>query len=339
MSQSSGTVNLSRRINWLLILQAWAILWVVIGHANLGEPGQGPEWENVLYRFAYSFHMQLFMFISGYLFYCTRLQKPEKWTYFRVIVDKAKRLLVPMVFFMALAFLLKGLFPSEMAREASLTPRGVLNAFLYPQDSPLKEMWFIATLFWLFLLMPFWKVVLKSVYSTAAVALLLVLCHVWHPEVKLFCIEYVFIYAVYFFLGIVSSRYRVIESAVSGNRILFLLAGIVLYVIGRLYFGLLSALGGILVSTVISLFLDKVWPKAFRSFRDYTYQIFLMGIFAQIAVKILYRHTGIPYVMAFALSVAAGIYIPVLVSLLVKRINFAPLSVCLGLRTEQRQNK
>ena len=50
------------------------MLWVVIGHAPLGEPGGGPTWENVLYNFAYSFHMPLFMLVSGWLFYLTRLR-------------------------------------------------------------------------------------------------------------------------------------------------------------------------------------------------------------------------------------------------------------------------
>ena len=62
-----------KKINWLLILQGWAMLWVVIGHACLGEAGHGPEWENALFHFAYSFHMPLFIMVSGYLFHYTRI--------------------------------------------------------------------------------------------------------------------------------------------------------------------------------------------------------------------------------------------------------------------------
>ena len=72
-----------KKINWLLILQGWAMLWVVIGHASLGKVGEGPEWENALFRFAYSFHMPLFIFVSGYLFNMTRLSNTRvggyKW--------------------------------------------------------------------------------------------------------------------------------------------------------------------------------------------------------------------------------------------------------------------
>ena len=62
-----------KRINWRVILQGWAMLWVVIGHAFLGVVGEGPVWENSLVHFAYSFHMPLFMLVSGWLFYLTRL--------------------------------------------------------------------------------------------------------------------------------------------------------------------------------------------------------------------------------------------------------------------------
>jgi fucose 4-O-acetylase-like acetyltransferase len=63
-----------QKINWLAILQGWAMLWVVVGHSFLGTAGSGPRWENALFKFAYSFHMPLFMLISGWLFYYTRLK-------------------------------------------------------------------------------------------------------------------------------------------------------------------------------------------------------------------------------------------------------------------------
>ena len=66
-----------KKINWLLILQAWAMLWVVIGHAFLGKHNEGPEWETMLGNIAYSFHMSLFMLVSGWLFYLTRLKLSE----------------------------------------------------------------------------------------------------------------------------------------------------------------------------------------------------------------------------------------------------------------------
>lgn len=63
-----------KKLNWLLILQGWAMLWVVIGHAPLSMDSMPllVEWA---YHFAYSFHMALFILVSGYLFQLTRLTK------------------------------------------------------------------------------------------------------------------------------------------------------------------------------------------------------------------------------------------------------------------------
>lgn len=112
-----------KKINWLLILQAWAMLWVVIGHASLNKDIK-PEWDIALVKIAYMFHMQLFVFVSGYLFRLTRLNNPEKWTYSRVVKDKLLRLGVPGMTFSIIALLLKSLFPGEMNRPVNHTLRG-----------------------------------------------------------------------------------------------------------------------------------------------------------------------------------------------------------------------
>lgn len=110
------------KINWLLILQGWAMLWVVIGHAPLVEVTDGPVWVAALYKFAYSFHMPLFMFVSGWLFWRTRLGINEsilgrqKWSYVQIVKDKALRLLLPGLVFSLVAYCVKILFPGEVNR-------------------------------------------------------------------------------------------------------------------------------------------------------------------------------------------------------------------------------
>lgn len=53
------------------------MLWVVIGHAPLGDIENSPCYVSVLYNIAYSFHMPLFILVSGWLFYLTRLKVKE----------------------------------------------------------------------------------------------------------------------------------------------------------------------------------------------------------------------------------------------------------------------
>ena len=65
-----------KKINWLLIMQGWAMLWVVIGHSPISLDNM-PYYVSVMYKFAYSFHMPLFIMISGYLFQLTKLSRIE----------------------------------------------------------------------------------------------------------------------------------------------------------------------------------------------------------------------------------------------------------------------
>lgn len=277
-----------QKINWLLILQGWAMLWVVIGHSVMGEPETAPALEKALFDFAYSFHMPLFIFISGYLFNMTRLSRDSGYGY--ILKDKAIRLLIPGAVFSLLALGLKFAFPGEMSRQASFEFSYFLHIYLFPYDNPLRELWFLVTLMWLFAFAPLWKITLKKDWAVALTILLLALLSLRHPATEFLCLGRVIEYAIWFYLGIVFS---------SG----------------------------------LALLLDRCLPKTFFTFRNYTYQIFLMGIFAQMVVKIVYRHIECPRILAYAVCIAAGLYIPVLISLGLKKTGSKPLLKCVGLTT------
>jgi len=112
-----------------------------------------------------------------------------------------------------------------------------------------------------------------------------------------------------------------------------LLSGIIIYVVGYFTHGFITTIGGITLSFGIALLADRYLPKLFFSFRKYTYQIFLMGIFAQMAVKIAYRYVGMPYIVAYILCILTGLYVPVIVAKIVEKINWKPLSLCYGLKS------
>ena len=342
-----------KKINWLLILQGWTMLWVVIGHAFLGENAKGPEWENTLGTIAYSFHMALFMLISGWLFYLTRLKsyalklnrrggqisvnysdfKDNSWTYWRIIKDKALRLLLPGVVFSLVAFAVKIAFPGEVSRQTGFGIKELALAFIYPYDNPFREFWFIATLFWFFLMTPLWKRALENKWTMWVMAAILLSLHFLCPETKLLSFDRVCTHAIWFYMGLVIAKEDWVEKVFNIKPLFTAIAGIMLYVSGLLIeWAILKTVGGIIFSFGLALLLDKYIPKTFLTFRNYTYQIFLMGIFAQMFVKIMYRHVSIPYVAAYVLCILMGLYVPVLVSKLIEKINWKPLWLCVGLK-------
>ncbi|WP_346702579.1 hypothetical protein [Barnesiella sp. An22] len=75
-------------------------------------------------------------------------------------------------------------------------------------------------------------------------------------------------------------------------------------------------------------------PRLFASFRDYTFQIFLLGIFPQIAIRIVYTkipHSEVSYWTLYLASILIGIYLPVLVAKIIKKIPSPLIHRCFGL--------
>lgn len=249
-----------------------------------------------------------------------------------MISNKLKRLMMPFVFFTFVAFLLKIAFPGEMSRQTSINVQEVINAFIYPYDNPMREMWFVATLMWFFLIMPFWGFVIKRQWTKwLALAGLLVL-HFYHPDTEFLCIGRAFSYALWFYLGIFISEGGYIDKLTVGNRWIALLAGAIIYATGFFTVSFFKTVGGIVISISLALILDEYLPEIFKSFRNYTYQIFLMGIFAQMFIKIMYRHIDVPYVLAYIVCLLIGLYVPVITSKLLEKINWSPLLMCVGLK-------
>ncbi len=313
------------------------MLWVVIGHSPLSMDNM-PVYVETLYMFAYSFHMPLFIFVSGYLFYLTRLKQDllnggRIYTnYNRIISDKLIRLGVPFVVFTLIAFLMKVLFAGDMARQTALGLREFVMAIIDPFDGPNNEMWFIGTLLWLFALVPLWRLSFAKTKYEITLFIILLLLHLYHPNTNLFCIRQVCNQALFFFAGILICKHSMDEYASNYKWLLFV-GGVIIYILSKLYGqGLGAACGAIAFSVAIAFMLDKWLPRIFFTFRNYTYQIFLMGIFCQIAVKMLFKRVDMPYIAGFLLCVIVGLYIPVIVSKLLEKINWSPLLICVGLR-------
>lgn len=151
------------KIDWLSLLQGWSMLLVVMGHVTLTNVFQDSRYPVVsaVERIIYSFHMPLFVFISGWLFYhtCLSRNKPYK----EVMKAKFKRLGIPFLAFTIATMGLKLLFAPYMKRIVDVDE--IINTFLFFSSNPLGEMWFIIVLLVLMLLYPVYKKVIQSTYK------------------------------------------------------------------------------------------------------------------------------------------------------------------------------
>lgn len=123
----------NNRFFWVDCLKVFAISLVVLGHSvqTLDVDYQ----QNILFRYIYSFHMPLFMFISGYLSY-----RGKEGITFRTVKKRFFQLLVPFVSFPILLCLLKGKADSIFS---------VLISTFYTTDTGL---WFLHALFFIVLI-------------------------------------------------------------------------------------------------------------------------------------------------------------------------------------------
>lgn len=314
------------------------MLWVVIGHAGPeNDLSLYPGYAKFIYDTAYSFHMPLFIFISGFLFFITRISRSE-WEFTPMIIDKLKRFGIPFVTFTILGIFIKHVFSSSVERPTDVSFVEFFKAFLFPNDGPMREFWFLATIMWYFALFPLWRKIVGRLSLSSAFLLISVMLHYFHPDTTFLAVDTVCIYMVYFFCGLLAGSLYLEQGnriANIGNRFFVgvLLASLILYALFR-YFNieLLEAMFGIVSSFTLSILLDRYTPGIFSSFRSFTFQIFLMGIFFQVFVKLLRLRFELPFLPMYALSVVVGLYLPVLISVLVSKIQWKPLKMCIGLK-------
>ncbi len=314
------------------------MLWVVIGHSPLSLSNM-PLWVEFLFNIAYSFHMPLFILVSGYLFQMTRLKTAEMnggggifCNYKSIISDKLVRLGIPFVVFTIVALVVKVLFPGEISRQTAFSFYDLFMAFINPFDGPNNEMWFVGTILWFFAFTPLWRWACQRKETEWLLLAVLTLLHFYHPNENLLCIRQICTEAIFFYSGILICKYG-IEEICQKKRWPLLTGGLIGFLLCYLFKTPYIVIWcGIAFSAGLAFILDEYLPKVFCSFRNYTYQIFLVGIFVQIAVKIIYRHIHIPYVIGFIACLLFGLYVPVIFSKIIEKLNWKPLLLCIGLK-------
>lgn len=90
---------------------------------------------------------------------------------------------------------------------------------------------------------------------------------------------------------------------------------------------------GILFSFSLCMNTARYIPSLFCSFRDYTFQIFLMGIFFQMAIRWAYVRLGneMLFIPLWLLSVLIGVYAPTLIAKIIEKKTPKAVRLCFGL--------
>lgn len=142
--------NKNSRLVRVDMMVGLAMILVVLGHFTVGSE---PQWYHTLHNWIYSFHMQMFLFLSAFLIRYTYKPVANAAGYFKYIWRKFVKFFLP--------FLIVGIVVALLAcvfKDAELTwghvGHSLKTLLLYPRWSETSFLWYIYILFGYYLISP-----------------------------------------------------------------------------------------------------------------------------------------------------------------------------------------
>lgn len=314
----------------LHLMRGIAILLVVVGH-SLGPIQDHYELADTTHRVIYSFHMQLFFFISGFV--AIRLFRPGQNSYLPTVARQFKRLVVPYFFYTALGLAAKLAVQGYVHRPV-VAGEVLSNVFLYPGQNPLMILWFIYTLFVLQMFFLTWNTLLRMDYSSrihvvAGLVIVIAMCaSAGRVRDMPVAINFAFRHAVYVYLGFLAGRRAAaIESLLQKYARPLLLFGAAYGVFVFLYPSFLDllwvtrlacALIAIVWVWTLAIQLaerNRVFARLFGRLGDDAYAIYLNGSLFQVAVGIaLTKAMGWDPLLVLPIDFLVGLMAPIVLA-------------------------
>lgn len=330
---------------FISVLQTIGIILVVAGH-SMSREIELNEW-------IYSFHMPLFMFMSGLLLRYTDERKQirlrDNILYGRkgFIWKKVKRLLIPYVAISTLAFFPKALLSSFALRPVDLSVAGFLHQLVYPWDNVIIYFWFLPTLFLIFMIVIYGAKLCGFFTMTwhfhVTIFFILLCLHIYNPlaKVRLLNLGGVADYFVYFAAGYYYCKLHI--KMPQGWRLWLMLfitlivsISMVIYVHDFKGKDIVAAFSGIM----FCMLLAQVYVNANVHFLDHlfgaSYIIYLFSWFPQTACRqVLLGMTNVPVWFSGVLALLFGIYVPLLIFRLMVRYKETKLGKVVAFLTGQ----
>jgi fucose 4-O-acetylase-like acetyltransferase len=336
--------NRPGEIKEVTLLQSIGIFLVVFGHSYV-EMNQHPGdpvlssfyW---LHNFIYSFHMPLFMFISGLLFANKNYGQPGL-DYAKYVSSRFKRLLVPYIVISTLTFPIKAVLSKFAVRPVDLSLIAYIKSIIYPFSNPIFFYWFLPTLFAVSLLAPILVRLIQGknrAFFLVAITAALIALNIYNPfHSLLFNIKGIAGYLIYFWSGCVfwvvkDKICSVLRSVPIAAGLLSLLVGINLLGYSNPKLAILAAFTGILLALCAAYKFTETGHGILGPINGYSYQIYLLSWFPQIFAKILlYDILHLGFYVSFVFMLLGGLFVPLIVTRWAR--NSAPkLNILIGLK-------
>lgn len=306
-------------------LTVFTTILVVAGHCDMT-----PEYKNTwIFRWVYSFHMPLFFFISGFLFCLTNPIKRIAVTKLSSFIKKKTiRLIIPFIIIDSIIFIIKATLFADNEVVQHPIELSLSSYFNHIFINPIGFMWFLPTLFLIFILsFPVWRFIknhsnpAKIIFITSLIIYTLSTIASFDMDaIKFFQFSRAIYYLAFFWTGIIYcefssivdkflKKYWFIILFISGTASIFFIGG-----------HLMRISMGILLSITIGLLLSDRIPLSVLNCTAFTYTIYLLSYFPQMLVRgpiyHSYAHLNINQYWFSALSFILGLSVPIIFSII-----------------------
>lgn len=239
----------------------------------------------LLVRLIYSFHMPMFIALSGALFYHTKVTNLKNLEF---IQKKYRRLLIP--FFYTGVFWLVPLktISGYWDESKNLMMDIIVGQFIRFDNN---HLWYVVSLFWIFL---FFKLIYMIKFKKIRYMLIVISCIMFFVVGQNFSFNYfglrnAMTHSIWFLMGILYERFRDDIRRIIKNRIyqlFFVLGGIIAYSTyfllfkNNVYMYSLIGVFGIGSVLILSLYIDKTvitQTIAYEMIKKYSFKIYLLS--------------------------------------------------------------
>lgn len=304
-------------------LKAYSCLLVVFGHVIFGIQNMGgisqPKFAPYLKDFIWTYHVPLFMFLSGFVYRITGEWKNKK-TRWQFILHKMVNLGVPYIVFSILYVLINSRIPSTNYSYS-------MQDLLYLWKTPVAQYWFLRTLFILFVIYALCSRFLSNVWITVVLTVLSNV-HLLFPEIPFIPLGNIISWAFAFGFGVCLA---------SLDKLCFSGAKAVAVIVGHLALEavcLLTGISGLPViveieraagiiasTTLVSLLVKNTGIQKFLLYISrYSFPIYLLHTFFTAGARILLQKAGIhSYALHVTVGTLLGVALPLLIAIIMEK--------------------
>ena len=295
---------------------------VVFGHVIFGIQNMGgisqPQFAPYLKDFIWTYHVPLFMFLSGFVYRITGEWKSKK-TRWQFIVYKLVNLGVPYIVFSVLYVLIN-------SKISDTNTSYSMQDLLYLWKTPVAQYWFLRTLFILFVIYALCSRFLSNIWITIILTVLSCV-HLLFPEIHI-PLGNVFNWAFAFGFGACLASLD--KFCFSGFRAAAVIMGHLALEAVCLLTGIsglpviveIERAAGIIASiTLVTLLVRNAGIRKFLLYISrYSFPIYLLHTFFTAGARILLQKAGIhSYTLHVTIGTLLGIVLPLLIAIIMEK--------------------